>query len=98
MKKKLIQQLDDGQQDVEMLIDDDACKIRIGECFLSVSNEHAEDYITNLLNDENKELKSLQKEFDTIKDNMSNTKSILYAKFGNTINLEEDNKHLMDKK
>ena len=96
---KLIEQLNDGQQDLEVLMEDDACKIRIGECFLSVSNEDAEEHVEKLLEEEKSKLEELEKEMGELDDRMTQTKSKLYAKFGNTINLEENSEnHLLDEK
>eukprot|EP00954_Amorphochlora_amoebiformis_P001655 130408-Amorphochlora_amoeboformis.AAC.1 len=44
-KKKLAQEIEDGIAELEALIDDDACKILIGECYVQVSNEEAEEFV-----------------------------------------------------
>merc|ERR1712070_1164791 len=44
-KKSQLANLNDGAGDIEMLMDDDACKIKIGEVFVSVSNEAAEEFV-----------------------------------------------------
>lgn len=42
--QKVLTNLKDAEGDIEDLLDDDACKIRIGECFVYVSNEDAEEF------------------------------------------------------
>lgn len=80
--------LQDGASEVEMVLDDDACKFRVGECFFDVTNEEAEEFVEEEEKDDAEDVETLREEQNTVKAEMEKLKSVLYGRFGNSINLE----------
>jgi len=98
-KKAEVDNLKEAVEDIETLLDDDACKIKIGEVYVEVSNEEAEEFSNKRESEAVKHLNVLKEEAVKIEKEMAGLKTLLYAKFGNTINLEtnptkDPNKHL----
>eukprot|EP00455_Lapot_gusevi_P049553 TRINITY_DN7042_c0_g2_i2.p1 TRINITY_DN7042_c0_g2~~TRINITY_DN7042_c0_g2_i2.p1 ORF type:complete len:212 (+),score=71.34 TRINITY_DN7042_c0_g2_i2:59-637(+) len=89
-KKEEITNLEDAITEIELLMDEDACRIRIGEVYMASSNENAQEYTERVLATTKEELTALENEFDSISTEMSNLKDLLYAKFGTSINLDTD--------
>merc|ERR1712083_1071158 len=83
-----IENLQEAVEDIDNLLDDDACKIKIGEVYVEVSNEEAEEYAKECEVQAAKELSVYKAEVAEIQAEMVELKKHLYAKFGNTINLE----------
>eukprot|EP01006_Ploeotia_vitrea_P043232 TRINITY_DN66705_c2_g4_i1.p1 TRINITY_DN66705_c2_g4~~TRINITY_DN66705_c2_g4_i1.p1 ORF type:complete len:175 (-),score=108.83 TRINITY_DN66705_c2_g4_i1:69-593(-) len=82
--------LEDAQGEIEMLMDDDACRARVGEMFVHVSNEDAEEFVEKKLA-ETKEIVAKKKaQVSEMNDELNQLKSVLYAKFGKSINLEAE--------
>jgi len=88
VKKKNMDDLGDAEGDIECLLEDDACKIKVGTLYVEVSNEEAEEYVQECKAEQEEEIASLGKEKDTITSKMDKLKVLLYQKFGNQINLE----------
>lgn len=80
--------LKDVAGDIEVLLDDDACKIQVGSLFVTVSNEEAEEFAQEELKERESQLATLQTEKEEIETKMKALKAVLYAKFGDQINLE----------
>lgn len=80
--------LTDVSGDIEVLLEDDACKIKVGELFVIVSNEEAEEYAKEELEEKQAQVKALKTEKEGIEKEMTKLKGHLYAKFGDQINLE----------
>lgn len=72
-----------------MLSDEDSIRYAIGECFVHFERESAENRLESLTEETQKELDSAQSQIEEIQDQMKSLKASLYAKFGNSINLEE---------
>jgi prefoldin subunit 4 len=80
--------LEDAATDIDSLLDDDACKVRIGEVFMDVENDEAEAFVAKAKADNKSKVDTLaQQRVDLIK-KMDTLKAILSAKFKNQINLE----------
>jgi len=81
--------LDDAGDAVEMLLDEDACRLRLGNSFMAISNEDTEEYLAA----KSKELKGRERALrgrlsETI-DQMTALRAKLKAKFGDHIGLPE---------
>jgi len=64
--------------------------LNIGECFIDVTDDEANEYIQKQEKKYNEELKKLYTKYETNKKRLDDLKIILYAKFGKAIHLEED--------
>jgi FK506-binding protein 1 len=89
-KKNDVANLGDVAGDIEVLLDDDACKIKVGEVFVTVSNEEAEEFAQEELKEREEQKAVLITEKEDLEKQMRALKALLYAKFGNQINLETD--------
>ncbi len=78
----------DSVSEVENLIDDDACKIKVGEVFIEVDNEEAEKYAKKVKKETEAAVQKLEKEYKEAQAEMEELKKSLYGKFGKAINLE----------
>lgn len=72
-----------------MLADDEEIPFVVGECFLRVSQEEAEERLTAATEGDAKAVSKLEEEKKRIEERMDALKKVLYAHFGNAINLEE---------
>eukprot|EP01147_Barroeca_monosierra_P003897 gene3897-8393_t len=84
----------EGMQDAEnelMLQDDEeATRIRIGECFFAMTSDDAQESLEKMQVEKRKEQENKASSIEAIDKRMKELKVQLYAKFGNTINLEAD--------
>ena len=64
--------------------------MNIGECFIDVTDDEANEYIQKQEKKYNEELKKLYTKYEANKKRLNDLKIILYAKFGKAIHLEED--------
>jgi prefoldin subunit 4 len=87
-KKNDAENLNDASTDIESLLDDDACKVRIGEVFMDVSNEDAEAFVKDQQAKSAAKLASLQAQRAELVVKMDILKKLLTEKFKNQINLE----------
>jgi prefoldin subunit 4 len=90
------QNVNDALTDVESLIDDDACCIKVGEVFLSVDNDSAESYVKSEATRVSALKAEKENERSNIESEMATLKRTLYAKFGKTINLENADQTIND--
>ena len=72
-----------------MLSDDDVVKYTVGECFVHMDGDAAEERLTTEAGRASSELDTLKKELDEINEEMASLKKLLYAKFKDQINLED---------
>lgn len=68
----------------------DELKLFLGECFVTVDEEGATNYVEKLKEEKEAEMDKKQDEIEAIEQKMKTLKTFLYAKFGSSINLEED--------
>lgn len=73
-----------------MLADDDAVRFTMGECLVHYDKDAAEERLTELTTATQAEVESLSGQVSEVKEELKKLKGLLYAKFGNSINLEED--------
>lgn len=88
VQKNAAANLDDAATDIDSLLDDDACKVRIGEVFMDVSNEEAEEFVKEKAAASAKKTAELQEQRTALIKQMDLLKAMLYQKFGKQINLE----------
>ena len=65
-------------------------KLFIGECMVEVDEDAATQYQEKLCEEKQEELDDMNDKLDEIESELKGLKSFLYARFGNSINLEED--------
>ena len=73
----------------------DPLKLFVGECLVDIDEEGAEQYVEKVIEEKQEEVERITDEVDEIETELKNLKSFLYARFGNSINLEEDKWSLM---
>lgn len=73
-----------------ILTDEDTVRFQIGEVFAHVPREEVETRIEEMKEVNSKTLEKLEKEKETVLAQMNELKKILYGKFRDSINLEED--------
>jgi prefoldin subunit 4 len=88
----------DRKQELELLIDllaeielndeEEAVKYKIGEAFIQMTTAKAKEMIDRKESELKENLKDLDDEQSTINKELAKLKQLLYAKFGNSINLE----------
>ena len=89
--KEEVENLTDARQAVEEAFGEDgALKLFLGEALISVDDDAAASYIDQVEDEKKQEISENQVELDNIASEMKELKTFLYAKFGKSINLEED--------
>merc|ERR1712113_242260 len=79
-QEKLAEDLEDAGNEI-MLSDDEIVKYTIGECFVHMERDAAEERLTAASDEANEELRTLKQELDEINSEMAILKKELYAKF-----------------
>ncbi|XP_010274197.1 PREDICTED: probable prefoldin subunit 4 [Nelumbo nucifera] len=87
--KETNENLEDASNEL-ILTDDDVMKFQIGEVFVHMPNEEVESRIEQMKEVTSKNLGKLEEEKDSVLAEMAELKKILYGKFKDSINLEED--------
>ena len=90
--KKLRDDLD-ALQDAQQLIEEsfgEGLNLFIGEALIDVDEETATEYHEKLVDEKGDDLDKKKDELEEIEGEMKDLKSYLYARFGNSINLEEE--------
>ena len=73
-----------------ILSDDDVVRFQIGEVFTHVPREKVESRLEEMKAENSRSLEKLEDEKDSVLAQMVELKKILYGKFKDSINLEED--------
>ncbi|OMO96289.1 Prefoldin beta-like protein [Corchorus olitorius] len=81
--------LEDASNEL-ILTDEDVVRFQIGEVFAHVPKEEVETRIEEMKEVTSKNLEKLEEEKESVVAQMAELKKILYGKFGDSINLEED--------
>lgn len=90
-KKKEIQTLEDASTEMMMLVDDaEKIPYQIGEVFVQMTQDEVQEQLDKTKAELEQEVGKLNEKAEEIKSQMSDLKTHLYAKFGNAINLEND--------
>ncbi|KAJ3042533.1 hypothetical protein HDV00_007067 [Rhizophlyctis rosea] len=88
-KKREKEYLDDLSTELELADEDEAIKYRIGDTYVSLTLEEANERIASEDSELSSELDELSSKMDTINKEMAKLKAVLYGKFGKSINLEK---------
>ena len=86
--KEEMENLEDAALEVEESFGEDI-KLFLGECFISANDEQAGSFVEKLTEKKQEEMDALQDRLDELEREMKGYKTYLYAKFGSSINLEE---------
>lgn len=89
-KKELLIQVEDGITEMDLCNEDEKMKVKFGDCFFSLSVEESKELCEKSQEELKKEIIILGEFLEENKKKMGKLKATLYAKFGNSINLEED--------
>ncbi|XP_020587172.1 probable prefoldin subunit 4 isoform X2 [Phalaenopsis equestris] len=81
--------LEDASNEL-ILSEEDIVRFQIGEVFVHLPREEVESRLENMKEDAIKELEKLEEEKESVLSQMAELKKILYGKFKDSINLEED--------
>eukprot|EP00897_Mesotaenium_endlicherianum_P006425 jgi/Mesen1/5810/ME000293S04956 len=88
-KKDMAENLEDAGNEL-ILADDDEVRYLTGEVFIRTPKDDVDDLLEKLKDETNAEITALEDEREKILDQMAGLKKLLYAKFKDAINLEED--------
>ncbi|XP_020086638.1 probable prefoldin subunit 4 isoform X4 [Ananas comosus] len=81
--------LEDASNEL-ILSDEDVVRFQIGEVFAHMPREEVEIRLEKMKEDASKDLERLEEEKESVLAQMAELKKILYGKFKDSINLEED--------
>ena len=90
--KKLKEEID-NLEDATLLVEEsmgEGLKLFLGECFVTVDEEQGNLYVQKVAEEKQEELDAKIELMDKLEAEMKNLKSYLYARFGSSINLEEN--------
>mmetsp|Transcript_3802 Transcript_3802/g.6514 ORF Transcript_3802/g.6514 Transcript_3802/m.6514 type:complete len:120 (+) Transcript_3802:157-516(+) len=88
-KKKLEEDYEDASNEL-MISDEEEVRYVLGECFAHLSNEDAETRVNQDLEEIQASTQTLKAEEQQILTEQGKLKKVLYAKFKDNINLEEE--------
>lgn len=89
-KKEVFTQVEDALTELELCDEDELIKVKFGDCFFGLSLDDSKEYCEKNKEDLKKEIKMYDETLAETQKRMQKLKATLYAKFGNSINLEED--------
>ncbi|KAI0511324.1 probable prefoldin subunit 4 [Dendrobium catenatum] len=81
--------LEDASNEL-ILSDEDIVRFQIGEIFAHMPREQVESKLEIMKQNSSKELEKLEEEKESVLAQMAHLKKVLYGKFKDSINLEED--------
>jgi len=81
--------INDAVEAVEMLLDEDACRRQLGQCFVPISNEDTEEFLHVQSKALSAKSRALRSELGDTIDEMTALRAKLKAKFGDHIGLPE---------
>ena len=85
-----LEDAEEAEGEIAFLDESETCQLVLGECFVQTSQKSAETQLQNAIETQTKEVDAHKKELETVRDAMKELKGHLYAKFGSSINLEDD--------
>jgi len=88
MKKKL-ERLDDASTELMMVTNGDQCMLQLGDAFFETTDEEATEHCDTKVDVYQAQIDKLEEEANDIVEKQNELKSILYARFGKSINLED---------
>ena len=89
-KKEALTQVDDALVELDLADEDEKIKMRFGDCFFSLSSTETKEICEENKKELKTDINKLAEGLEDTKKRMGKLKATLYAKFGNSINLEED--------
>ncbi|MED6147738.1 Prefoldin subunit 4 [Stylosanthes scabra] len=91
-KIKIAKETNDNLEDasIELITDEDVVRFQIGKVFAHVAKDEVENRIEDMKEVTSQKLKKLQDEKQSVVAQMAELEKILYGKFNDSINLEED--------
>ena len=90
-QQKRLEDAEEAEGEIAFLDEsDETCQLVLGECFVQTSQKSAETQLQRAVETQTKEVDAHKKELETVRDAMKELKGHLYAKFGSSINLEDD--------
>lgn len=87
--QKLLEDLEEASNEL-MVSDEDTVRYVTGDCFVSCAPDAAETRLQKDTHTAGAEVERLTVELASIKGEMDALKTVLYARFGNNINLEDE--------
>ncbi|KAL4431149.1 hypothetical protein ABPG75_006405 [Micractinium tetrahymenae] len=87
-KKADAEDLEEAGNEV-MLLDDETVPYVVGECLVHLPREEVEERLQTALDEAQAGIKEVEGEMRRVKAQMGELKTLLYARFGSSINLEE---------
>merc|ERR1711988_571901 len=88
--KKQLDNINEAKEELELQLEEGQVPVKIGEVFVHFEQDDTTPYLDQLQEKLEKQARELEAEATTVKETMSGLKGRLYAKFGNSINLESD--------
>jgi len=88
-KKEELLNLEEASNELILLDDDEPVRFKMGEIFVEVPKEEAEQMIERATTQASEEVDALGEKVTSIKKTLAELKVKLYGKFGSAINLEE---------
>lgn len=90
--KTMVENINEASDEILLLDDEDSASIpcRIGSCFVHFNGDSLNEHLEGKKTAAEKVLSEKTKELDTITTDMERIKKVLYAKFGDQINLDAD--------
>jgi len=89
-KQNELKNLEDAEADVMLMDDTEPIPVLTGDCYVYFSQDKASEKIQSLMDKKREQIKDLESQMDKVKDEMSTLKSELYSRFGDNINLENE--------
>eukprot|EP00126_Sphaerothecum_destruens_P006028 Sdes_comp19176_c1_seq1m9978 len=90
---KLLKQkedIEDAVNDVMLLEEEEFVRVRMGECFVFMSQDNTNECLDSQCKDLQNQIQASKEKNESIEKTMKELKSKLYCKFGKSINLESD--------
>lgn len=87
-KNKEKEELDDITMELELADEDDKIPYKIGDAFFHIPLPQAQELLASSTSRTEEEVSGLEEKLATVKDEMTQLKVELYARFGRSINLE----------
>ncbi|KAI2616295.1 Prefoldin, subunit 4 [Hypoxylon sp. NC1633] len=87
-KNKEKEELDDIAMELELIDEDEKIPYKIGEAFFHIPLPQAQEMLASATSRVEKDVSALEDKLTTVKDEMTQLKIQLYARFGRSINLE----------
>jgi len=81
--------IDDAQEAIEMLLDEDACRMELANCFMALSNEDTEQWLKTQSKDVKAQIRDIKIKLNVTMDAMTKLRGKLKEKFGDHIGLPE---------